>query len=39
MPGLVQGIHVFFLGATKTWMAGTYSAKTRFALLPGHDEK
>jgi hypothetical protein len=23
---------------TKTWMAGTSSAKTRFALLPGHDE-
>src|SRR6266850_1972485 len=22
----------------KTWMAGTFSAKTRFALLPGHDE-
>ena len=21
----------------KTWMAGTSSAKTRFALLPGHD--
>jgi len=25
--------------AGKTWMAGTSSAKTRFALLPGHDEK
>jgi hypothetical protein len=24
--------------ARKTWMAGTSSAKTRFALLPGHDE-
>src|SRR6266436_3510877 len=23
--------------AAKTWMAGTSSAKTRFALLPGHD--
>jgi riboflavin synthase len=23
----------------KTWMAGTSSAKTRFALLPGHDGK
>src|SRR5262245_25926073 len=22
----------------KTWMPGTSSAKTRFALLPGHDE-
>jgi hypothetical protein len=21
----------------KTWMAGTLSAKTRFALLPGHE--
>ncbi len=25
--------------ARKTWMAGTSSAKTRFALLPGHDGK
>jgi len=24
--------------ARKTWMARTSSAKTRFALLPGHDE-
>src|SRR5437763_10821714 len=23
----------------RTWMAGTSSAKTRFALIPGHDEK
>src|SRR5450759_1117725 len=23
----------------KTWMAGTSSAKTRFALLPGHDDE
>src|SRR5207244_9476890 len=23
--------------ASKTWMAGTLSEKTRFALLPGHD--
>src|SRR5882757_8593816 len=23
----------------KTWMPGTSSAKTRFALLPGHDER
>ena len=28
-----------FLIARKSWMAGTPSAKTRFALLPGHDEK
>ena len=26
-------------GEAKTWMAGTSSAKTRFALLPGHDER
>src|SRR5438034_8146704 len=39
MPGLVPGIHVFCARARKTWMAGTSSAKTRFALLPGHDEK
>jgi hypothetical protein len=38
MPGLVPGIHVFLVAASnKTWMAGTSSAKTRFALLPGHD--
>ena len=37
MPGLDPGIHVLFVAATK-WMAGTSSAKTRFALLPGHDE-
>src|SRR6266852_9010408 len=24
--------------AVKAWMPGTSSAKTRFALLPGHDE-
>jgi hypothetical protein len=37
MPGL--GIHAFSCsGEPKTWMAGTSSAKTRFALLPGHDE-
>jgi hypothetical protein len=36
MPGLVPGIHVLLL-LRKTWMAGTSSAKTRFALLPGHD--
>src|SRR5271168_3549096 len=38
MPGLVPGIHVFpGRGISKTWVAGTSSAKTRFALLPGHD--
>jgi len=35
MPGLVPGIHVFLRCCIpKTWMAGTSSAKTRFALLP-----
>jgi hypothetical protein len=39
MPGLVPGIHVLrCLQEMKTWMAGTSSAKTRFALLPGHDD-
>jgi hypothetical protein len=38
MPGLVPGIHVFPVEA-KSWMAGTFGAKTRFALLPGHDER
>ena len=37
MPGLVPGIHVFTTTDKETWMAGTSSAKTRFALLPGHD--
>jgi hypothetical protein len=36
MPASVAGIHVF-LRAAKAWMAGTPGAKTRFALLPGHD--
>ena len=34
MPGLVPGIHVLAASQqAKTWMAGTSSAKTRFALL------
>ncbi|MGY2903448.1 hypothetical protein ACVWVY_002469 [Bradyrhizobium sp. URHC0002] len=39
MAGLVPSIHVLSQSATdkKTWMRGTSSAKTRFALLPGHD--
>jgi hypothetical protein len=38
MSGLVPGIHVLAVWQQKkTWMAGTPSAKTRFALLPGHD--
>src|SRR5260370_27008524 len=32
----MPGTHVFLSGF-KTWIAGTSSAKTRFALLPGHD--
>jgi hypothetical protein len=39
MPGLEPGIHVFSARCkSRTWMAGTFGAKTRFALLPGHDE-
>src|ERR1700722_4163310 len=40
MPALVPGIHVFLIASPgeKSWMAGTSCAKTRFALLPGHDE-
>src|SRR5215510_10296817 len=38
ITGLVPVIHVLLLQpSSKTWMAGTSSAKTRFALLPGHD--
>ena len=39
MPGLVPGIHVITaLARRKTWLAGSSSAKTRFALLPGHGD-
>jgi hypothetical protein len=39
MPGLVPGIHVLQrLREGRAWMAGTSSAKTRFALLSGHDD-
>src|SRR6186997_3351316 len=39
MPGFVPGIHVLQrLREEGRWMAGTSSAKTRFALLPGHDD-
>jgi hypothetical protein len=38
MTELVPAIHVSTLTAPKTWMPETSSAKTRFALLPGHDE-
>src|SRR4029450_3879160 len=37
MPGLVPGIHVLRILKSRTWMAGTSSTTTRFALLPGHD--
>src|SRR5215207_4082946 len=38
MAGLVPAIHVFWrTKERKTWMPGTSSATTRFALLPGHD--
>jgi hypothetical protein len=33
----VPAIHVFLQQQPGTWMPGTSSAKTRFALLPGHD--
>jgi len=38
MPGLVPGIHVY-RRLVNAWMAGTSSAKMRFALLPGHDDQ
>jgi hypothetical protein len=34
MPGLVPGIHVFFLLAVKAWMAGTDPAMTRLDVHP-----
>ena len=40
MAGLVPAIHVYKTrSASKTWMPGTSGAKTRFTLLPGHDEE
>jgi hypothetical protein len=41
MAGFILAIHVFLAvdEAIKTWMAGTSSAKTRFALWPGHDDR
>src|SRR3982074_3687117 len=39
MAGLVPAIHVLCnREARRAWMPGTSSAKTRFALLPGHDD-
>jgi hypothetical protein len=37
MPGLVPGIHVFFSSSRKYVDGRDNFAKTRFALLPGHD--
>jgi hypothetical protein len=37
MAGLDPAIHDF-LAVTRTWMPWPSTAKTRFALLPGHDE-
>src|SRR5436309_13226139 len=34
MPGLVPGIHVFFLHEAKAWMAGTSPAMTKKLKLP-----
>jgi len=36
---IVPGMTVLAALEQETRMAGTSSAKTRFALLPGHDEK
>src|SRR5438477_10594265 len=38
-PGLSRPSTSLLSAAPKTWMPGTSSAKTRFALLPGHDER
>ena len=37
MAGLVPAIHVLFLGRKEDVDARDICAKTRFALLPGHD--
>jgi hypothetical protein len=36
--GFVPAILITFLPAAKTWISGRSGAKTRLALLPGHDE-
>jgi hypothetical protein len=38
MPGLVPGIHVFLPSVLQGVDGRDICAKTRFALLPGHDE-
>jgi hypothetical protein len=37
MPGLVPGIHVFYRPLSQDVDGRDICAKTRFALLPGHD--
>jgi len=39
MPGLVPGISLGKGTASLIEMAGDICAKTRFALLPGHDKE
>jgi len=39
MPGLVPGIHVFITSRKKDVDGRDICAKTRFALLPGHDDE
>jgi hypothetical protein len=38
MPGFVPGIHVLSAHEKEDVDGRTSSAKTRFALLPGHDD-
>ena len=38
MAGFIPAIHVFFLSHKEDVDARDICAKTRFALLPGHDE-
>jgi len=37
MAGLAPAIHVL-VAERRSWMPGASGAKTRFALLPGHDD-
>ena len=39
MAGFIPAIHVFFLSHKEDVDARDICAKTRFALLPGHDEE
>jgi hypothetical protein len=38
MAGIVPAIHVFLAGSDEDVDARDICAKTRFALLPGHDD-